>query len=59
MKERKVLSDNEWEGELNWMKNAFTNGLVGKMWEDEKMEVGFDPSFRDLVNREILPLAPG
>jgi hypothetical protein len=59
MRKRKVLGDNEWEGELKWMKTAFANGLVGKMWKDEKAEFLFDPSFIDFVNRELLPLAPG
>jgi hypothetical protein len=54
MRERDVLGDNEWEGWLQWMKNAFKYGTVGKQWKDQGMEMWFDPSFRDFVNKEIL-----
>jgi hypothetical protein len=57
MRERKVLSDNEWTGWLQWMKNAFQYGTIGKDWKDGGMELWFDPSFRDFVNRELIPLS--
>jgi len=53
MRERKILSDNEWEGELRWMKFVFAHGLAGKMWKDA--ESNFDPSFRAFVNKELAP----
>ncbi len=55
MRERKVLSENEWDGELQWMKNAFSRGLIGKIWKDDRMEDWFDRSFSDFVERELLP----
>ena len=55
MRERKILSDNEWDGELQWMKNAFSRGLIGKIWKDDRMEIWFDRSFSDFVNRELVP----
>jgi hypothetical protein len=50
----KILSDNEWAGWLQWMKNSFQYGDMGKNWKDAEMEAWFDPSFRDFVNKEIL-----
>ncbi len=55
MKQRKILSDNEWEGELLWMKNAFSRGLIAKVWTDDRMEDWFDRSFSDFVKKELLP----
>ncbi len=55
MRERKILSENEWNGELQWMKNAFSRGLIGKIWKDDRMEDWFDHSFSDFVNRELVP----
>ncbi len=55
MRERKILSENEWNGELQWMKNAFSRGLIGKIWKGDRMEDWFDRSFSDFVNRELLP----
>ena len=55
MRERKILSENEWSGELKWMKNAFNRGLIAKTWKDDRMEEWFDRSFSDFVNRELVP----
>jgi len=55
MKERKILSGDEWEGVFLWMKNAFKHGALGKYWKEVGYEGWFDPSFRDYVNRELLP----
>ncbi|MCI4345175.1 MAG: hypothetical protein L3K07_00245 [Thermoplasmata archaeon] len=46
MRERKILQDNEWAGWLQWMKNAFQFGDLGKHWVEGRMESWFDPSFR-------------
>ncbi len=54
MKERKILSGDEWEGVLLWMKNAFKHGTLMKYWKDAGYESWFDPSFRDFVNRELV-----
>ena len=40
MRERKILSDNEWAGWFQWMKNAFQHGTVGRDWKDAGMELG-------------------
>ncbi len=53
MKERRVLSGDEWEGVLVWMKNAFKHGTLGKYWKEAGYEGWFDPSFRDFVNKEL------
>jgi hypothetical protein len=33
MRQRKVLSDNEWTGWLRWMKSAFEQGKIKEYWE--------------------------
>jgi hypothetical protein len=52
MKQRNILSGNEWEGWLQWIKNAFRQGKLPEYWKD--MESWFDPSFRNFINKEIL-----
>ncbi|HEV2120496.1 MAG TPA: hypothetical protein VGS11_10415 [Candidatus Bathyarchaeia archaeon] len=54
MKERNILSDNEWAGWLQWMKNAFRQGKLPVYWKEKEIEAWFDPSFRNFVNKEIL-----
>ena len=54
MKERKILSDNEWAGWLAWIRNAFRQGKLPVYWKERAIEAWFDPSFRDFINREIL-----
>ncbi len=54
MRERKVLSDNEWAGWLAWIKNAFTFGKIRQDWLSRDIESWFDPSFRDFINNEII-----
>jgi hypothetical protein len=55
MSQRKVLSDNEWEGWLRWMRSAFEFGTIGDYWEkaiDPKK--WFDPAFQDFINNEMI-----
>ncbi len=54
MKERKILTGNEWVGWLLWMKNVFRYGTLNKYWKDLGYEGWFEPSFRDFVNGELL-----
>jgi len=58
MRERKILSDNEWAGWLQWIKNAFRYGTIGKYWKVYEMETWFDPSFQKFVNTEIIVPQP-
>ena len=55
MRQRKVISNNEWAGWLQWMKNSFRFGNISKIWNDAQMESWFDPSFQEFVKRELLP----
>ncbi|MCI4363009.1 MAG: hypothetical protein L3K13_01705 [Thermoplasmata archaeon] len=55
MRERKILQDNEWAGWLQWMRNVFQYGELGRQWVEAKMESWFDPSFREFVRTELLP----
>ena len=55
MRQRKVLSDNEWTGWLRWMKSAFEGGTIGEYWvKNIQPEKWFDPAFQDFINNEII-----
>ena len=54
MRQRGILSDNDWAGWLQWTKNAFQQGRLGKYWKEAEMQAWVDPAFREFVNREIL-----
>jgi len=55
MRQRKVLSDNEWAGWLRWMKSAFDGGTIGEYWgKNIQPEKWFDPAFQDFINNEII-----
>ena len=56
MRQRKVLSENEWIGWLRWMKSAFEEGSIKEIWESHiEMEKWFDPAFQVFVDRELIP----
>ena len=54
MRQRGILTDNDWAGWLQWTKNAFRSGRLGKYWKEAEMQAWVDPAFREFVNREIL-----
>src|SRR3989441_8417471 len=54
MRQRGILSDNDWAGWLQWTKNAFRSGRLGKYWKEAEMQAWVDPAFREFVDREIL-----
>lgn len=53
MRERGILRDNEWQGWLQWMKNAFRWGTIGRSWKEADMGAWFDPAFRSFVDRDL------
>ncbi|HYY86679.1 MAG TPA: hypothetical protein VE594_06200 [Nitrososphaeraceae archaeon] len=58
MRERNVLSDNEWTGWLRWMKSAFEQGTIKDIWKNKiEMEKWFDPAFQEFVDKELIPLS--
>ena len=58
MRQRKVLSDNEWTGWLRWMKSAFEQGMINEIWKSKiEMEKRFDPAFQEFVDKELIPLS--
>ena len=58
MRQRKVLSDNEWTGWLRWMKSAFEQGKIKEYWESNlEVEKWFDPAFEEFINKELTPVA--
>jgi hypothetical protein len=58
MRQRKVLSDNEWTGWLRWMKGAFEQGKIKEYWESNlEIEKWFDPAFEEFINKELTPVA--
>jgi hypothetical protein len=55
MRQRKVLSDNEWAGWLRWMKTAFDEGTIREYWDKHiDPEKWFDPAFQDFIDKEII-----
>ncbi|TLZ67908.1 MAG: hypothetical protein E6K09_04945 [Methanobacteriota archaeon] len=54
MRQRGILSDNDWAGWLQWTKNAFRSGRLGKYWKEAEMQAWVDPAFREFINREVL-----
>ena len=55
MRQRKVLNDNEWIGWLRWMKSAFDEGFIKKIWESHiEMEKWFDPAFQNFVDKHLV-----
>ena len=56
MRQRNVLSDNEWTGWLRWMRSAFDQGMIKDIWESKiEMEKWFDPAFQEFVDKELIP----
>ena len=54
MRQRKILSDNEWAGWLRWMKTTFDEGTIHEYWEKSiEPEKWFDPAFQDFIDKEI------
>lgn len=55
MRQRKVISDNEWAGWLRWMRSAFDGGTIREYWEKTiEPEKWFDPDFQDFIDSEII-----
>ena len=58
MRQRNVLSDNEWTGWLRWMRSAFDQGMIKDIWESKiEMEKWFDPAFQEFVDKELIPIS--
>ena len=59
MHQRNVLTDNEWEGWLRWIRSTFEFGTMGDYWGERiDPKRWFDPDFEDFVNNEIIKKAP-
>jgi len=54
MRERKIISDNEWLGWLQWIRTDFAEGTVRRDWIELKLGQWFDPRFRDFIDKEII-----
>jgi hypothetical protein len=54
MRERKIISDNEWLGWLQWIRNDFAEGTVRRDWAELKLGQWFDPKFRHFIDNEII-----
>jgi hypothetical protein len=56
MRQRKVVSDNEWTGWLRMMRSCFEQGKIREYWEsDLELEKWFDPAFEQFINKELIP----
>jgi hypothetical protein len=57
LRQRKVLSDNEWTGWLRWMNSAFEQGTIKEIWKGNiEMEKWFDPAFQEFIDKELIPM---
>jgi len=55
MRQRKVVSDNEWTGWLRMMRSCFEQGKIREYWESGlELEKWFDPAFEDFIDKEIV-----
>jgi hypothetical protein len=58
MRQRGVVSDNEWIGWLRWMKSAFRHGTISEIWKNNvEVEKWFDPAFQEFINKELASVA--
>ena len=56
MRQRKVISDNEWTGWLRLMRTCFEEGKIIEYWKSNlELEKWFDPAFEEFINKEIIP----
>ncbi len=56
MRQRKILSDNEWAGWMRWMRSVFEGGTIGEYWEKSiNPHKWFDPDFQNFIDKEIIP----
>jgi hypothetical protein len=54
MRQRKLLSNNEWTGWLRWMRAAFKQGMINEIWKNNIEAVKwFDPAFQGFTDMEI------
>jgi hypothetical protein len=54
MHQRNVLSEDEWTGWLQWMRNCFKYGTLSEQWKKLiQAERWFNPSFENFINKEI------
>jgi hypothetical protein len=57
MRQRGVVSDNEWMGWLRWMKSAFRHGTISEIWKNNiEVEKWFDPAFQEFIDKELVPV---
>jgi hypothetical protein len=54
MRERKIISDNEWLGWLQWIRGDFAQGTIRRDWVELELGQWFDPKFRDFIDKEII-----
>jgi hypothetical protein len=53
MRQRGVVSDNEWIGWTRWMKSAFQHGTISEIWKNNvEVDKWFDPAFQE-YNKEL------
>jgi hypothetical protein len=58
MRQRRVVSGNEWTGWLRWMKSAFRHGNIREIWKNNiEVEKWFDPAFQEFINKELAPVS--
>jgi hypothetical protein len=54
MHQRGTLSDKDWAGWLRWMRTIFQSGTIATVWKSHRVEIWFEPAFREFVEHELL-----
>jgi len=56
MRQRGVVSDNEWSGWFRYIKSAFQHGDIYEIWKNNiELEKWYDPAFQEFINKEVIP----
>jgi hypothetical protein len=53
MRQRRLLSDNEWCGWLQWMRRSFRRGTIKETWKQIEPDKWFNPAFQQFINTEV------
>ena len=54
MRQRGILTENEWDGWRRTIGGVFKNGTISDYWKKSELESRFDPEFQGFINNEIL-----
>ncbi len=53
MHQKRLLSDSEWDGWLQWMRRCFQRGTIKEAWKQIEPDKWFNPEFQQFINTEV------